>query len=267
MSNPPLQKGIRSPEVGNWQRFLNEEGCTDWQGKKLVEDEDFGERSMFATKVWQQRHGLPPTGIVNPATRMIAISSGFIGFMQAKHYVAVLPSKPRTIELVVLHTMEYPERPTGAEWCGGFFTNPQGRRPDGTIYNVVASAHYAVDQDSVMQCVRERDVAHAAPGANHNGIHIEHVGYASQTAAQWQDESSRAVLRQSARLVRKLCLKYNLPMVRLSVEDVLAKKKGLCGHDTITKAFPVIAGKKMTHWDPGPNFPWATYLNLVRDNP
>lgn len=257
MSNPPLQKSIKSAEVGNWQRFLNEQGLTDWTGKHLGEDEDFGEKTEFATKMWQSRNGLPNSGIVTPAARMIAISQGFIPFLQAKGYTAVPITKPRRITLIVIHTMEYPERPQGAEWCAGFFTNPIG--PGGKP--VSASAHYAVDQDSIMQCVRDRDCAWGAPGANSNGIHIEHVGYASQTAAQWQDEPSRATLRLSARLVRKLCAKYTLPMGLLTPEEVRAGRSGICGHDAVSKAF---GG---THWDPGPNFPWATYLNLIRDNP
>ena len=54
------------------------------------------------------------------------------------------------------------------------------------------SAHYCVDVDSIVQCVRERDIAWHARGGNAKSIGIELAGYARQTKAEWADAYSRA---------------------------------------------------------------------------
>ena len=124
----------------------------------------------------------------------------------------------------------------------------------------VASAHYAVDQDSVVQCVREMDVAWHAPGANHNGIGIEHVGYAKQSAKEWEDSASSAVLDCSARLTARICKEYGIPVRKIDPPALLRKERGICGHFDVTLAFP---GPKRSHWDPGTGFPWDRYIKLV----
>ena len=95
------------------------------------------------------------------------------------------------VKYVVLHTMESPEEADTAENVAAWFagsTAPQ------------TSAHYAVDNNSIVGMVDESDIAWAAPGANTNGMHIEHAGQAAQTAAQWQDAYSRGELNESAKL-------------------------------------------------------------------
>lgn len=123
-------------------------------------------------------------------------------------------------------------------------------------------SHNCVDNNSVVQCVLEKDVAHHAPGANHNGIGIEHAGYASQSRAQWLDEYSTAELRVSAKLVADLCSRWSIPIAKLSVEELRAGKRGICGHLDVTNAFNGGEG----HQDPGPNFPWTEYLEMVRNS-
>lgn len=181
-------------------------------------------------------------------------------FQQAKHY----RRDDRTdVLMVVIHTMEYPERDTSAEWCSGFFTNPRG--PKGPV---TASCHYAVDNDSVTQCVREQDIAWHTPGAiggrniNDFSIGIEHAGYASQTAEQWADAYSIAMLERSAELVADICDRYSIPVRRLSVEDLKrGDVRGIVGHGDCTKATGT-----GSHWDPGPNFPWAWFIERVRSH-
>ena len=75
---------------------------------------------------------------------------------------------------------------------------------------------YCVDVDSIVQCVRDRDVAWRAPGANHSSIGIEHAGRARQSRAEWDDPYSRAMLARSAALVANLCRKYKVPAMQLS---------------------------------------------------
>ena len=101
----------------------------------------------------------------------------------------------RRIDLIVIHTMESAEKGNSAEQCALWFRNPAAK----------ASAHYCVDADSIVQCVRDQDVAWHAPGANHDGIGVEHAGRAKQTGRDWSDPYSAAMLERSAALVADLC--------------------------------------------------------------
>ena len=249
---PNLRSGDVGPEVGNWQRFLVQQGAVDWQRLALAADERFGSKTEFATKVWQRVQGLTPDGVVGPITRRAAALMGFVPFVQARHCKVLYPTVRARPTLIVIHTMENQEKPSAAEDVAWWFASDA---------SPIASAHYCVDPDSVVQCVRDRDVAYHAPGANHNGIGVEHAGRAGQTAAQWDDTESRAILRRSAALTARLCREHQIPIVRLDVAGLLLGERGFCGHVDATHAFP---GPGRTHWDPGPAFPWTDYLALVR---
>jgi N-acetyl-anhydromuramyl-L-alanine amidase AmpD len=170
-------------------------------------------------------------------------------FVQARNYTRVT-SPARPIDVVVLHTMEYPELPESAEWCANYFAKPGAPK---------ASAHYLVDADSVVQGVFDKDVAWAAPGANHNGIQIEHAGYAKQTKKDWSDDYSKRMLVRSAKLTARLCRKHNIPVRWVSPSQLRAGRRGLTSHANVSAAF-----KRSSHWDPGPNFPVTVYLRLVK---
>jgi N-acetyl-anhydromuramyl-L-alanine amidase AmpD len=169
-------------------------------------------------------------------------------FIQARNFTK---ATRRSIDLIVIHTMEAPEKPETAENVARWFAGRTAPR---------ASAHYCVDADSVVQCVRDQDVAWHAPGANHNGIGIEHAGTARQTSADWSDDYSSRMLALSARLTAELCRKYAIPAVRLGPAQLRAGKRGVTGHIDCTRAFGV-----GSHWDPGPNFPWARFVDAVHD--
>ena len=170
------------------------------------------------------------------------------GFIQARNYRI---ANRTTLRLIVLHTMENQEKPKTAHSVASWFGGPAAP---------VASAHLCVDDTEVWGCVHEKDIAYAAPGANNDGFHIEHAGRAAQTGEQWADAYSMAMLRLSAKAAADVAMRHAIPTVWLSVEDVLAGKKGFCGHHEISLAY-----HKSTHTDPGPNFPREQYLDMVRD--
>jgi hypothetical protein len=243
-----LQRGLRGLDVAAWQRVLG-----------VVADGVFGPATEAATKRWQEKHGLKPDGVVGPRTRKAAGlepaplppgdgSDGPWPFVQARNFKAA--SRER-IDLLVVHSMEAPEKPTTAENVAAWFAGATAP---------MASAHYCIDADSIVQCVREKDVAYHAPGSNHNGIALEHAGYAKQSAEDWGDTYSETMLRRSAELAARLCRKYDVPVVYLDATDLALGKRGITTHRAVSAAF-----KQSTHTDPGSHFPMAHYLELVRE--
>ena len=175
---------------------------------------------------------------------MVAISS----FVQAKWFGANRDTNK--IRLIVIHDMEAPEKGNTAENVANYFKNgAEGRK---------ASAHYNVDNNSIVQSVRDDVVAYHAPGANSDGIGIEHAGYMEQTANDWLDEYSSQMLDLSARLAADLCIKYNIPAVHLTNAQLKAGNRGFVGHDQVSDVY-----KKSDHGDPGKNFPWDKYIEMV----
>ena len=155
----------------------------------------------------------------------------------------------RRIEMVVIHTMETAERTGAAVACAHWFASATSE----------VSAHYCVDADEVVQCVREEDIAWHARGGNTSSIGIELAGFASQRPADWNDDYSRAVLARAADLTADVCFRHGIPLKRLRPADVVARHRGICGHADVSAAFG-----KSDHWDPGTGFPWARFLRLAR---
>ncbi len=156
----------------------------------------------------------------------------------------------RPIDLLVIHTMEMPEKGTTAESCAAWFRNPSSK----------VSAHYTVDNNSEVQCVLEKDVSWTAPGANHNGVHIEHAGYAKQTANDWLDVYSQAMLDRSIDLAADICKRNKIPARFLLAPDLVAQKRGITTHYQVSRAFGLSA-----HWDPGLSFPFEEYTLNIKE--
>jgi N-acetyl-anhydromuramyl-L-alanine amidase AmpD len=164
----------------------------------------------------------------------------------------------RQIRAIVIHTAECGETAGAAEslaeWDRG------ANRPR-------ASWHFAVDSNSITQSVDVQNVAWHANAVNAQTIGIEHAGAAAQSEQAWADTYSRAMLEKSAQLVAVLCERYAIPVARPALADIAVDwrstgilPKGIVGHWDITRAC-----KSGTHIDPGPNFPWAWYLNRIRE--
>src|SRR6266704_1297907 len=124
------------------------------------------------------------------------------------------------------------------------------------------SAHYVCDGDDEQHCVPDDVIGwHAPPNPHSIGIEICSEGgdYAkSYTREQWLSAAVwPGVLRAAAR-TRELCQRYSLPMVKLGKAELLAGRKGICGHVDVRLAYAQSAPT-----DPGPAFPWAEFLAAV----
>jgi hypothetical protein len=170
-------------------------------------------------------------------------------FIQSRNFTK---GRSWSIDVLVIHTMENAEKPDSAENVANWFAGSTA--PE-------ASAHYCIDDNSVVQCVRDEDVAWHAPGANHDGLGFEHAGTAKQTGRDWDDDYSKAMLARSAALVAEKCAQYDIPPVWLYPADLQAGRRGITSHDNVSKAF-----RRSTHWDPGTGFNVQRYLRLVRRN-
>lgn len=155
----------------------------------------------------------------------------------------------REISIVVIHTMEIGERDGAAKACAAWFASPVSE----------VSAHYCVDADTTIQCVREADIAWHARGGNANSIGIELAGYAGQLAREWNDAYSQAVLERAAAVTAEVCARYRIPVRRLRADGLVAERRGVTGHSDVSVAF-----HKSDHWDPGPAFPWKGFLRRAR---
>jgi N-acetyl-anhydromuramyl-L-alanine amidase AmpD len=132
------------------------------------------------------------------------------------------------INYVVIHT-------TQGSYAGtiSWFQNPAAS----------VSAHYVIrsSDGAITQMVREKDIAWHAGNWNYNtqSVGIEHEGFVNNPS--WYTDS---MYRASAALTRNICLKYGIPMTRSRI----------IGHSEVPSA---------THTDPGPNWNWTYYMQLV----
>ncbi len=274
-------------------------------------DGDFGERTHQATMAFQRLKGIEPSGIVDVETwRLFKVTPGpfpvvappapakppppvvqpppepqptlWRSELYMPHLAHVVTAKKaakhyqwaqgRDILQIVLHTMEWAEKPTTAEACAAMFA---------TMTDRVASAHFCLDSDSVIACVPVAYQAAAAPGTNTTGVHIELAGYARQKPEDWADAYSQAMLRLAEKLTAALCLDLSIPPSFLDAESLLAGEAGITTHATVTEACKLANARKLTsspfyntknpakprtdHSDPGKSFPMVDFIEAVTD--
>ncbi len=245
-------------------------GVASWQATLEALDYDiddhvgiFGDSTHNATMAFQKLRGLDVDGIVGnqtksnittPARARSVVIPGVndIPFIQARNYTTANRG-PTDIKWIVLHSMETGESATTAEAVSKWFAGSNAPK---------SSAHYNIDSDSIVQSVKIKDIAWAAPGANRYGIHIEHAGRARQTMAQWRDAFSESMLQRSALLVARLCVDCSIPIYFVPRDELDTGTRGITTHNEVTRSNLSDRG---SHTDPGKNFPMDWYLGLVSD--
>jgi N-acetyl-anhydromuramyl-L-alanine amidase AmpD len=150
--------------------------------------------------------------------------------------VAQRPDDGLDIRYIVIHDTEIPYATTIAA-----FQNPRS----------YVTSHYVLRaaDGATTQMVANKDVAWGAGNwyINMHSINIEHEGVAIEGAA-WYSE---AMYRASARLVRYLADRFDIPLDRSHI----------LGHDDVPGPTPGLLPQM--HWDPGPFWDWAHYMELV----
>jgi N-acetylmuramoyl-L-alanine amidase-like protein len=171
-------------------------------------------------------------------------------YVQASGYTLGRPDGPPL--WIVVHDMEADETPNTAESTANYFATGAGGRD--------VSSHYTADSDSVVQCVRLADTAWTVGNwqGNNLGINWELAGFASQTREQWLDEFGLAMFAKMAPIVRSDADRFGIPLVRCSINDLKAFRKGVTSHNDLGVAFG-----GTDHTDPGPNFPWDEFLAIM----
>jgi N-acetyl-anhydromuramyl-L-alanine amidase AmpD len=195
-----------------------------------------------------------------------------IPFVRARHYAV---AGRKRVDLIVLHSAEIGESLDGAEAIARGFarqrflhTCPACKADNGGAPSCPkcgtasrenkSSAHFSVDADSIVQSVRETDIANHAPGVNPVSIGIEMAGRARQTAAEWDDDFSRSVIARTAKLTAAQCKRWDIPIVFVPSDALLRWVRGITLHSAVSEAF-----KRSNHRDPGEFFPLQRFLDLV----
>jgi N-acetylmuramoyl-L-alanine amidase-like protein/putative peptidoglycan binding protein len=261
-----LKLGMAGHDVVAWQSVLRRDPAPPgWTSRwPIAVDGQFGPRTQDATLAFQARRGLPMTGVVDAATRAlidptlfaspgpIALNGALppISFVQARDYGW---GNRTAIDIIVLHSAEIGEFHSSAEALGHAFRLGMPKP---------ASCHYGVDDDSIQQYVKDKDIAFHAPGVNTRSLGIEQAGYAKQTRDEWLDPYGQRMLRLVAKLVAAKCRQYSVPLVWLKPEEIVAGARGICEHIDVTHAYP---GKGSGHWDCGPNYPMGLVLEWAQE--
>jgi len=162
----------------------------------------------------------------------------------------VRPARPRVI---VIHTTENSETSgmarNVAKWC---------QLPPNKRGGAVSGSHAYVDSLATIRGAYDNMYTWNSKGANLESLHIEIVGRAAQTLEEWNDAYSFHALDKAAIVAAFWCQKHGIPATHLSPYD--GSGTGICGHADVT------AGTGQgSHTDPGPNFPWTTFIRRVQE--
>lgn len=180
-----------------------------------------------------------------------------VAFVQAAH---VSQGSNLPVTRIVIHGTVSPTFVGSAAQVAQYFTSPAAG----------GSAQYVVDPGTIIQCVAESAIAwHAPPNqgsigwefcdmvawdpAYPNGFPNEAAWHGRWTLPLWD-----AMLRLGAAGVRANALKYGVPLIRINSARLLAGQGGICGHIDVSNAW-----HQTNHTDPGPDFPWDTFMSYV----
>lgn len=158
-------------------------------------------------------------------------------------------SSGRKITLAVIHRMEAPVKVGTAMGTAKYFQQlPSSSK---------ASAHFCYDPETRVQCVHDKDVAYAAPGANSQGMQYELPGYSKDD--DWTTQGMIKSMELCAYDVAAAAKAYGFPLEFRHADALRSGATGITTHVEVSNAW-----HETDHWDPGPHFPIGLFLDMCR---
>ena len=166
----------------------------------------------------------------------------------------------RTVKVprqLILHTGEFGEGLSISSFIDNHLTVPGdrvGSTPTsryGSCYDTLVSANIN-DPEAVEILDPEWAPFAAGDPWNNQALHLCFFGTAYQTPEQWADAGSMRQLHAAARYAARLYRSNGVLPRRLTHQQAVANEAGVFGHNDA-----------WGHADPGGNFPWTTFFNLM----
>lgn len=150
--------------------------------------------------------------------------------------------------LIVIHSLEAPAR-KGLAWD----------LANGWLQTAPVSPHSITDPVETVDCVRPGTIGWHCGNGNQKGVGLEVTGYAGWSKAQWLEPTAFAAVRLDAKRGAEYAKQFGIPLRWLSLNQIRNGEKGFCTHADISAT---LGGTN--HWDPGPNFPYETFMKMVQ---
>ncbi|MBE7338135.1 glycoside hydrolase domain-containing protein [Corynebacterium aurimucosum] len=98
----------------------------------------------------------------------------------------------------------------------------------------------------------------AGQTGNQLAVHLSFVCYSAQSRADWL--GATRMLAEGADVVAYWCRRFKIPVQKIGAADLKAGRRGIFGHADVSAAW-----HEVDHTDPGPNFPWAEFIQMVQE--
>lgn len=118
-------------------------------------------------------------------------------------------------------------------------------------------AHLVVDPAHTVATLDEEHACWGAP-PNPGEVHLELCDPQTGPASRWADGDHQQMLHRAARVAADFCRRRALPVQRCTPAMLLAGQPGMPGHVDVSQAYG-----QSDHRDPGYDFPWTQWLDLV----
>lgn len=115
------------------------------------------------------------------------------------------------------------------------------------------SYHKVVDDDSVVLFVPDARMAWSLRSGNPRSLNVCMIGRARWSRGEWLRHDR--MLRMTATIVREWCDRYDIPLRKITPEQVGKNQRGVIGHWDWT-----VGKRDGSHTDPGPGFPWDVLM-------